>query len=50
MDNRSPSRILPNLQPQAVVFDLQFRQLVVAKEIENLLQVVEVNQGAFSNS
>ena len=37
-----PSRIFPNLQPQPVVFDLEFRQIVLANEIENLLQLVEV--------
>ena len=36
-------KIRKDLQPQPVFFDFEFRQLVLAHEVENLLQFVEVH-------
>jgi hypothetical protein len=33
-------RVFANLQPQAVMFDFEFGELVLAHEVENLLDLV----------
>ena len=35
--------VLADLQPQALVFDFEFGELVLAHEIENLFELVEVH-------
>ncbi len=42
--DRAGHGILANLEAQALVFDFELRQLVLAHEVENLLQLVEVHQ------
>ncbi len=36
-------RVLADLQPQSLVFDFEFRELVLTDELENLFQLVEVH-------
>ncbi len=40
---RAPAGVLADLQPQPVVLDFEFRELVLAHEVEDLLQLVEVH-------
>ena len=43
MNQKAPGCVFPDLDSQTLLFDLEFRQVVLAHEIEDLLQLLKVD-------
>ena len=44
MKDVAASGVLPDFQPEAALFDFELCQVVLAHEIENLFELVEIHQ------
>ena len=50
MNRQAAGCVFPHLDSKTLLFDLEFRQVVLAHEIEDLLQLLDVDdQGAIGN-